>query len=99
MGACYTFATIAQRVVPELLGCCIVSLNFTCWQYLVKMAIFSEDELMSDTLIQYCNERDSHKHVYTRTARVQINILTFTVLNPFLSIATEMLCTHHTLNS
>ena len=41
-------------------------------------AIFSEDELMSDTLIQYCSERESHKACLHAHVRVQINILNFT---------------------
>ena len=44
------------------------------------LAIFSEDELMSDTLIQYCSERESHKACLHAHVRVQINILNFTGL-------------------
>ena len=44
------------------------------------LAIFSEDELMSDALIQYCSERESHKACLHAHVRVQINILNFTGL-------------------
>ena len=47
---------------------------------LYLLAIFSEDELMSDTLIQYCSERESYKACLHAHVRVEINILNFTGL-------------------
>ena len=59
-------------------------LNESCQSYwdaalylkVYLLAIFSEDELMSDTLMQYCSERVSHK------ACVHAHVATCTDQNP-----------------
>ena len=105
MRACYTFdkfnnncSTSRARVIGML----------QCTFKVYLLAIFSEDELMSDTLIQYCSERESHMFIRTRTCTdqdpqfhrpVEKNdvpeaLIKITVLNPFLSITTEMLPAH-----
>ena len=45
---------------------------------LYLLAIFSEDELIIDTLIQYCSERESQKACLHAHVRVQIKIFNFT---------------------
>ena len=63
MRACYTFNNNCSTSRARVIG------MLHCTFKVHLLAIFSEDKLMSDTLIQYCSERVSQKgclHVHVR---------------------------------
>ena len=85
-GPCYVGAIVSPFTTSNSMPRAIITQPTTdigrlhCCFELYLLAILSEDELMSDALIQYCCERGSHKTRLHAYVRVQINILNFTGL-------------------
>ena len=70
-GPCYVGVIVSPFTTSNSMPRAIITQPTTdvgrlhCCFELYLLAILSEDELMSDTLVQYCSERESH--VYTHT--------------------------------